>query len=53
VQHINGMPLQLIIIGMLQSFIIFIIRAQQFLNDRRIAHGSRYSLVTDMQSASI
>jgi len=30
VQHIIGMPLQLIIIGMLQSFIIFIIRAQQF-----------------------
>ena len=30
VQHISGMPLQLIIIGMLQSFIIFIIRAQQF-----------------------
>ena len=29
-QHINGMPLQLIIIGMLQSFIIFIISAQQF-----------------------
>jgi len=29
VQHIRGMPLQLIIIGMLQSFIIFIIRAQQ------------------------
>jgi len=29
VQHISGMPLQLIIIGMLQSFIIFIIRAQQ------------------------
>ncbi|MGF6108716.1 hypothetical protein QFZ85_000235 [Pseudomonas frederiksbergensis] len=29
VQHINGMPLQLIIIGMLQSFIIFIIRVQQ------------------------
>ena len=29
-QHIIGMPLQLIIIGMLQSFIIFIIRAQQF-----------------------
>ncbi|MCP1444947.1 hypothetical protein J3D54_004079 [Pseudomonas sp. GGS8] len=29
VQHIIGMPLQLIIIGMLQSFIIFIIRAQQ------------------------
>ena len=28
-QHINGMPLQLIIIGMLQSFIIFIISAQQ------------------------
>ncbi|AZE36394.1 putative membrane protein [Pseudomonas chlororaphis subsp. aureofaciens] len=28
-QHIIGMPLQLIIIGMLQSFIIFIIRAQQ------------------------
>lgn len=30
VQHIIGMPLQLIIIGMLQSSIIFIIRAQQF-----------------------
>ncbi|MDQ0123423.1 hypothetical protein J2W17_002370 [Pseudomonas lini] len=30
VQHISGMPLQLIIIGMLQSFIIFIIRLQQF-----------------------
>jgi len=30
VQHIIGMPLQLIIIGMPQSFIIFIIRAQQF-----------------------
>ena len=30
VQHISGMPLQLIIIGMLQSFIIFIIRVQQF-----------------------
>lgn len=30
VQHISGMPLQLIIIGMLQSFSIFIIRAQQF-----------------------
>lgn len=30
VQHIIGMPLQLIIIGMLQSFIIFIIKAQQF-----------------------
>ncbi len=30
VQHIIGMPLQLIIIGMLQSFIIFIISAQQF-----------------------
>lgn len=30
VQHISGMPLQLIIIGMLQSFIIFIISAQQF-----------------------
>src|SRR6218665_2253216 len=30
VQHIMGMPLQLIIIGMLQSFIIFIIKAQQF-----------------------
>ncbi|KJZ62945.1 membrane protein [Pseudomonas fluorescens] len=29
-QHISGMPLQLIIIGMLQSFIIFIIRVQQF-----------------------
>ena len=29
VQHISGMPLQLIIIGMLQSFIIFIIRTQQ------------------------
>jgi hypothetical protein len=29
VQHINGMPLQLIIIGMLQSFIIFIIKSQQ------------------------
>ena len=28
-QHISGMPLQLIIIGMLQSFIIFIIKAQQ------------------------
>ncbi|NVZ24072.1 hypothetical protein HX881_00805 [Pseudomonas gingeri] len=28
-QHIIGMPLQLIIIGMLQSFISFIIRAQQ------------------------
>ncbi|MCP1478596.1 hypothetical protein J2Y88_000907 [Pseudomonas chlororaphis] len=28
-QHIIGMPLQLIIIGMPQSFIIFIIRAQQ------------------------
>ncbi|SDF39094.1 hypothetical protein SAMN04490204_0555 [Pseudomonas thivervalensis] len=30
VQHIIGMPLQLIIIGMPQSPIIFIIRAQQF-----------------------
>ncbi|CAI8824110.1 hypothetical protein EMIT0P176_270007 [Pseudomonas sp. IT-P176] len=30
VQHIIGMPLQLIIIGMLQSFIIFIINPQQF-----------------------
>jgi len=30
VQHIIGMPLQLIIIGMPQSFIIFIISAQQF-----------------------
>ncbi|XXE56663.1 hypothetical protein J3P97_11125 [Pseudomonas sp. R1-15] len=30
VQHIIGMPLQLIIIGMPQSFIIFIINAQQF-----------------------
>jgi hypothetical protein len=30
VQHISGMPLQLIIIGMLQSFIIFIISSQQF-----------------------
>jgi len=30
VQHIIGMPLQLIIIGMLQSPIIFIINAQQF-----------------------
>lgn len=30
VQHISGMPLQLIIIGMLQSFIIFIIKVQQF-----------------------
>nr|WP_283180728.1 hypothetical protein [Pseudomonas sp. PMCC200367] len=30
VQHISGLPLQLIIIGMLQSFIIFIIRMQQF-----------------------
>jgi hypothetical protein len=30
VQHIIGMPLQLIIIGMPQSFIIFIIRLQQF-----------------------
>jgi len=30
VQHIIGMPLQLIIIGMLQSSIIFIIKAQQF-----------------------
>jgi hypothetical protein len=29
VQHIIGIPLQLIIIGMLQSFIIFIIKAQQ------------------------
>ena len=29
VQHIIGMPLQLIIIGMLQSSIIFIIKAQQ------------------------
>jgi len=29
VQHITGMPLQLIIIGMLQSFIIFIISMQQ------------------------
>jgi hypothetical protein len=29
VQHIIGMPLQLIIIGMAQSFIIFIINAQQ------------------------
>lgn len=29
VQHIIGMPLQLIIIGMLQSFIIFVINAQQ------------------------
>ncbi len=29
VQHINGMPLQLIIIGMPQSFISFIIRVQQ------------------------
>jgi len=29
VQHIIGMPLQLIIIGMAQSFIIFIIKAQQ------------------------
>lgn len=29
VQHIIGMPLQLIIMGMLQSFIIFIINAQQ------------------------
>jgi len=29
VQHINGMPLQLIIIGMPQSFISFIIRLQQ------------------------
>ena len=29
-QHISGMPLQLIIIGMLQSFIIFIISSQQF-----------------------
>lgn len=29
VQHIIGMPLQLIIIGMLQSFIIFIISMQQ------------------------
>ncbi|EJN16436.1 hypothetical protein PMI36_06093 [Pseudomonas sp. GM79] len=28
-QHISGMPLQLIIIGMLQSFIIFIIKSQQ------------------------
>ena len=28
-QHIIGIPLQLIIIGMLQSFIIFIIKAQQ------------------------
>ena len=30
VQHIMGMPLQLIIIGIEQSFIIFIISAQQF-----------------------
>jgi hypothetical protein len=30
VQHISGMPLQLIIIGMLQSLVLFIIRAQQF-----------------------
>ncbi len=30
VQHIIGIPLQLIIMGMLQSFIIFIIRVQQF-----------------------
>jgi hypothetical protein len=29
VQHMRGMPLQLIIIGMLQSFIIFIMSAQQ------------------------
>ena len=29
-QHIIGMPLQLIIMGMPQSFIIFIISAQQF-----------------------
>lgn len=29
-QHIIGIPLQLIIIGMLQSFIIFIINSQQF-----------------------
>lgn len=29
-QHISGIPLQLIIIGMLQSSIIFIISPQQF-----------------------
>jgi hypothetical protein len=51
VQHIIGMPLQLIIIGMLQSFIIFIISAQQLLSMSMLIPGIGMTLHI-MQSAS-
>jgi hypothetical protein len=51
VQHIIGMPLQLIIIGMLQSLIIFIISAQQLLSMSMLMPGIGMTLHS-MQSAS-
>jgi hypothetical protein len=52
VQHITGMPLQLIIIGMLHSFIIFISKAQQFFIMSMLMPGIGISLHF-MQSASM
>ncbi|KPB90807.1 hypothetical protein [Pseudomonas syringae group genomosp. 3] len=50
-QHIIGMPLQLIIIGMAQSFIIFIINAQQLLIISMLMPGIGINMHF-MQSAS-
>ncbi|EGH96542.1 MULTISPECIES: hypothetical protein [Pseudomonas] len=50
-QHIIGMPLQLIIIGMAQSFIIFIINAQQLLIISMLMPGIGI-IMHFMQSAS-
>ncbi|WP_431037789.1 hypothetical protein [Pseudomonas yamanorum] len=51
-QHIIGMPLQLIIIGMAQSFIIFIISMQQLFIMSMLMPGIGI-MVQVMQSASI
>ncbi|MFS2160790.1 hypothetical protein ACCD10_26105 [Pseudomonas sp. Pseusp122] len=50
-QHIIGMPLQLIIIGMLQSFIIFIISMQQLFIMSMVMPGIGI-ILHFMQSAS-
>jgi len=52
VQHIIGMPLQLIIIGMLQSFIIFIISMQQLFIMSMLMPGIGI-ILHFMQSASM
>ena len=51
-QHIIGMPLQLIIIGMAQSFIIFIISMQQLFIMSMLMPGIGI-IMQVMQSASI